>query len=252
MRIHVQSDLHLEQSVIQESAIASDVAVCAGDIGSLVTTKEKDKLRKYFEDRKMLAEHVIWVLGNHEFYHMQYEDCLAEAEKLAKECGVILMDEVLGTENQVIDGVTFWGATLWSDLGAGDWFIRDSVSRNINDFYVIKNGQRNFSTSLMTDINRRTRDKINWDADVVITHFSPIMIKHPRFPLNQITYYFNNTGMDDRIMDSNIKFWIYGHTHHSHVEDLNGTLVVSNQHGYAGEGWEPEACGFDPNFIIEV
>lgn len=252
MRIHLQSDAHLELGVPNVSTVASDVCVLAGDIGAMSTINQQAALEQFFEERKSLAEHVIWVLGNHEFYGMQYEDALAEAHRIAKRCGVHLLDEAIGTDNLEIDGVKFWGSTLWSDLRGNDCFVNKRVADNINDFHVIRHGVRNFSTHKMIEINRRTRDKINWDADVIITHFAPVLFSNPRFPTDEISYYFYNSGLDNQILDSSVKLWLFGHTHHSLVEDLNGTIVASNQHGYRrSPGWF-EDTGYQSNFILEV
>jgi predicted phosphodiesterase len=252
MRIHLQSDAHLEKGIPNQSTVASDVCVLAGDIGSLQTIDQQTKLEAFFEERKDLAEHVIWVLGNHEFYGMQYEETLSEAYRIAKKCGVHLLDEAIGTDNLEIDGVKFWGSTLWSDLRGNDWFVNKRVADNINDFHAIKHGVRNFSTHQMVEINRRTRDKINWDADVIVTHFPPVLISNPRFSVDEISYYFYNSGLDNQILDSSVKLWLFGHTHHSVVEDLNGTLVASNQHGYRRAPNWFENTGYVSDFILEI
>lgn len=256
MRIHLQSDMHLEFGSGSDGNVASDVCVCAGDIGLLCDSHQRKLLLEHFKGRKDLAEHVIWVLGNHEFYDMDYNEGLAFAADLADQAGVILMDEALGTDNQVIDGVTFWGTTLWSDAKGDDWFARKKIADGINDFYSIKDGVRNFSVHKMQEINRRSREKINWDADVCVTHFPPIVIPHPEFSLTDLSYYFYNTRLDQQICDSNIKLWLSGHTHHSAVVELEGTICASNQHGYVrnytdGQKWL-EQSGFDPGFILEI
>ena len=205
------------------------------------------------------ADDVIWVLGNHEFYHSNYQEALDDAYEFAVNKGIILMDEVYGTENHVIDGVKFWGSTLWTDLNNNDWFASRKV-QGFNDFHVIHDEGALFRVATTYEINQRTREKINWDADVVITHHCPILLEHRRFPISDITYGFCNTGLEEQIMDSNIKYWMFGHTHDSRAEDLNGTLVVSNQQGYpmAYDG-DPfsgkisyEDPHFDPALILEI
>lgn len=250
MKIHLESDLHLEFSNYDPVAVA-DVYVCAGDIGVL---SQPTQLLEYFKKVKENCDHVIWVLGNHEFYHSVYEEALPKALNLAKEAGVHLLDIALDTQDLEIDGVKFWGTTFWTDLANNDWFVRDSVQRGLNDFYVIEKANgRKFSAQQSYEINAKSRRLINWDADVIITHHCPTMIEHPRFPTNKTTYAFNNTCLEDQISASSVKYWLYGHTHHSAVEEYNGTIVMSNQRGYEDlrRQWI-EDTGFIPNQTVVI
>jgi len=254
MKIHLQSDTHIEAGPAIGTSVASDVAVCAGDIGLINNPKD---LKKYFDMMKESTDHLIWVLGNHEFYHSDYHKALDYANDFAAKEGIILMDEALGTENHVIDGVTFWGSTLWTDLKDGDWFVVKSVGHGMNDFYVIHDGDKAFTAQKSMEINYRTREKINWDADVIISHHCPVVIEHRRFPISETTYGFCNDGLEQQIMDCKAKYWFYGHTHDSVYKDLDGTKLVSNQQGYQRASWQTgevsfEDCGFDPALILEL
>ena len=253
MKIHLESDTHVEMGPWIGPSVACDVMVCAGDIGLLSNSPQ---LKRYFDAMRKSAEEIIWVLGNHEFYHSDYFEALEFAGKFAKQEGIHLLDEALGTENLVLNGVTFWGSTLWTDLKEGDWFVKKKVGYGFNDFHIIHDGEDSFHADQTIEINSRTREKINWDADVIITHHCPIVIEHRRFPISDITYGFCNTGLDQQIMDSNVKYWLYGHTHDSHLEDLNGTFVLSNQQGYpmskTSSRTQYEPCFFDPSLIIEI
>ena len=254
MKIHVQSDMHIEMGPWQTPAHSSHVTVCAGDIGLI---RNLPQLKKYFDSIKETTDHVIWVLGNHEFYEHDYPVALAEAYEFAQKEGIHLLDEALGTEDLVIDGVTFWGSTLWTDLNEADWFVMQKIGHGMSDFHVIRNGDRAFNAHDTVEINKRTRQKINYDADVIITHHHPLYRKHSRFPLNDITYGFCNTGLEDLIWDSKAKLWLFGHTHDSTSEIVNGTHVVSNQQGYPRRIWDDdrtlyESAGFDPSLILEI
>ena len=258
MKIHAQSDIHIEMGPWIGQSVSSDVTVCAGDIGVL---RNLPRLKAYFDDIKKTTDHVIWVLGNHEFYNFDIGVGLQEAHEFAKKEGIHLMDEALGTDNLVIDGVTFWGSTLWTDINAGDWGAMNILGRGMNDFAIITDNVgenvRPFTVQKSMEINKRTRDKINWDADVIITHHHPLLREHSRFPMSNITYGFCNTGLEQQIVDSNVKLWLFGHTHDSTYDDLNGTRVVSNQQGYCRVSWQTgdytyEQTGFDPSLILEI
>ena len=255
MKIHLQSDTHIEMGYIPKPSVTADVFVCAGDIGTLDTPKNCYRLKKYFLGLKKNCDHVIWVLGNHEFYNSTYEDTLERAKRLADQVGIHLLD-IVYSPTVTIDGVKFWGTTFWTDLNNHDWFAHKAAQEGLNDFVVIKHreGVRTGFTAHETyEINQRSRKAIDWDADVIITHHNPIDIEHSRFPRESITYAFNNTRLEEQIMDSNVKYWLYGHTHDSRVTELNKTLVVSNQVGYQMKqsGWF-EDCGFDPSLVLEI
>ena len=254
MKIHLQSDTHVERGAAIGPSVASDVAICAGDIGQI---NDPHGLHKYFSMMKDSAEHVIWVLGNHEFYSHDYTQAMDEANDFAARNGIILLDEALGTENYELDGVKFWGSTLWTDLKGGDWFVVKKIGHGMADFSVITDGDKPFTARQTMEINARTREKINWDADIIITHHNPVIMKHRRFPLDDITYGFCNDGLEQQILDCKAKYWIYGHTHDCTYMDFNGTTLVSNQQGYLYNQWQTgervyEGTGFDPGLIIEI
>jgi hypothetical protein len=110
MKIHLLSDIHLESGPYQIPAdLECDVIVAAGDIG---VGKEG------VEWLKTLEKPVIYVLGNHEYW---------TKKETPVDMSVILKDikdavagsnvHVLENEFIVIDGVRFFGATFWTNLG---------------------------------------------------------------------------------------------------------------------------------------
>jgi len=62
MKLHVLADLHLDFGTVEIPPTDADVVVCAGDVHTGAQGLEWIKTR--FEGRP-----VIYVLGNHEFYH---------------------------------------------------------------------------------------------------------------------------------------------------------------------------------------
>ena len=249
MKIHLSSDIHLEFTDEFPDCPVADVGVFAGDIGLV---DDLNRLGKFFDLMKERYEHIIWILGNHEFYHMDYNQCLKDAESFAKKMGIHLMDIELGTDNLEIDGVKFWGSTLWMDFNKGDWFVKQAVGKGLNDFEVIRVGDFKFSTTMAEDINKRTREKINYDADVIITHHAPVVVPHPLFPFRDMSWGFYNSGLENKIIESDVKLWMYGHTHHSADFDLGGTRIVANCHGFMSRYSISEGSGYDPDLIIEI
>ena len=242
MKIHLISDVHAEGGMPRWPDVDADLCVLAGDMG---VARKPDLYRVYLEGIKRNFRYVILVLGNHEFYHFGYQETLDTMQKLCNETGVHLLDVELGTDNLELDGVKFWGSTLWTDLNDNDWFARQKVAKGLNDFMVIKD----FHIQKALDIHLKTVECINWDADVIITHHMPILRKHSRYEIDNITYGFNCTKLEQKIRDSKVKYWLYGHTHDNREFDLDGTIVVTNQPGYSGEYMTKR---YDPKFLIEV
>lgn len=250
MKIHLLSDAHIEHvldgidvsSIIPMPAVTGGVCVLAGDIGA---AKRPDQYAEYLTRLKDQFDHVILVLGNHEFYRMDYFKTLEVMKTIADNTGVILMDVEFGTENATIDGINFFGSTLWIDFNKNDPFVKPRVARSINDFRVITN----FNTEKALEVHRRTIKKINWNADVVITHHMPILREHSKFPIDAVTYGFCCTDLERKIMQSKIKFWLYGHTHDSASYEIGKTQIVSNQMGYHTEIL---TIAYNPTLTIEV
>ena len=228
--------------MIQYPMVAGGTCVLAGDIGSPQRPKY---YRDYLLKLKDQFEHVILVLGNHEFYEMEYVATLEAMKKIADKTGVILMDIELGTENITIDGVTIFGSTLWTDFDNNNPNVKYRVGRSLNEYFLVAN----FDTDRALEIHNRTVEKINWNAYLVVTHHMPILREHSKFPIDDVTFGFCCNDLEQKIIDSNIKYWFYGHTHDNDSYEVGKTQVISNQQGYRMEFLSKE---YDPNFSIEL
>ena len=101
MRIQVVSDLHLEfHNLLPPVADGVDVIVCAGDLAPIGTGAVRYAAEEWAE-----ARHILYVLGNHEFYGTDIDRA---CNQLAEECyslGIALLD----SDAIVIDDVHFIG-----------------------------------------------------------------------------------------------------------------------------------------------
>ena len=105
MKIRVLSDLHLEFHAWTPPPADADVVVLAGDIH--VGVGGIEWAREQFPTTP-----VIYVVGNHEFYGGQLNEVLAALREAADRLGVYLLD----SDELVLDGTRFLGATLWTDF----------------------------------------------------------------------------------------------------------------------------------------
>lgn len=133
MRIAYISDLHLELDLSLTLAVLStvNVLILAGDVDTL-TEYYTDILRKL---RIVYAGPVIFVLGNHEYYHGVFPD---DRQKYRASITHDPQAYLLENQSVILDGVRFLGATLWTDFAHGKQ-MRD-CQRMMSDFEVIYDG----------------------------------------------------------------------------------------------------------------
>ena len=254
MKIQIISDLHLEHGGdVPAHHPEADVIVLAGDLAPY-TEELVDQLAEDWSS----APHILYVLGNHEFYGTEIDETRA---RLAKECagaGIHLLDPGMVR----IEGVRFVGATLWTDLlleGKADEIgAHMRVSREISDFRgAIQHQGRDFSTGESVERHRADRAFIEHelmeaeragDRAVVITHHAPS-------PRSIRDWYegdpFNPAFASDlgRVIERyQPALWIHGHMHDPVDERLGRTRLIANPAGYAYE----EKDGFDPALCLDL
>lgn len=129
MRIHLLSDLHLEFAPFVPAAITSDVVICAGDIHN--GKHGLRWLRDAFSETP-----VVYVLGNHEFYGQTIPTLTRDLKREADGTNV----RILENDEITIGGVTFLGATLWTDfkLNGDPEMASIHAQANMTDFQRIR------------------------------------------------------------------------------------------------------------------
>ncbi len=259
MRIGLYSDLHLEFKRYKGDVIwnipktDADVIVLAGDIEAGL-----HGITWASAQSKRLNKPIIYVAGNHEFYHSTYRTLLQGMRDAANDSGVHFLEN----ETVVFSDTRFIGATLWTDYQANPALSQakcmENSSRALNDHRVIKVGQKAIFTPehalrLHQQSRRYIMRKIDEPFDgktVVVTHHSPSMqpeAQHPRFPVGEITGAFQS-NLDDLMDENTIDAWLFGHTHFCCDFKINGTRIVSNQRGYTHEN----TGSFDEMKVIEI
>ena len=253
MKIQVLSDLHLEHGgAVPPHVPGADVIVLAGDLAPYCEGLV-DRVAEHWSS----APHVVYVLGNHEFYGAEIDETRA---RIASDCaiaGIHLLDP--GTVR--IAGVTFIGATLWTDLvleGMADEVgAHLRVSREISDFLgAIQHQGRDFTTGESVARHRADRaflerELAEAEAEqaservVVITHHAPSPKSvRPWFEGDPYNCAFASDL--DRVSDRyQPELWIHGHMHDPVDEQLGRTRLLANPAGYryeAKRGFEPGLC----------
>jgi predicted phosphohydrolase len=261
MKFHILSDLHLEyhQEInslesfikkfpyimeditedIKENTIHLDdtILILAGDIGYPTSSNYFEFLSsccKYYKD-------VIFVSGNHEYYHSDFETI---NNLLIKESSNISNLHFLLNNSIIIDNYKFIGTTLWTNV---DKYTKERVGTSMNDYVFIKNKENdnNFiSVNDTNDLHKKQLDYIeeelskeeNKYINIVITHHLPskklISKKYIQYgSLNKAFY----TDCEYLFHKYNIKTWICGHSHTKMNDVINNTQLILNPFGYKNE-----------------
>ena len=137
MKIRAYDDLHCEFNQYEFEPLPNDdqtVCILAGDIGQ--GERPSTWMPTILRASKRF-EHVIYVLGNHEYYFGEYPTTI---QNMRNEIAKHNLTNVHLLENQFIeiDGVSFIGATLWTDFNRGNPVDMHMANHGLSDYRLIK------------------------------------------------------------------------------------------------------------------
>jgi Icc-related predicted phosphoesterase len=285
MKIQLVSDLHLEFSDINIQNNGADVLILSGDImvaqdlhdhpepantvdqqaiadGTGLGKRQQaaQRYRDFLKRCSFQFPHVVYIAGNHEFYHGKF---YAGLDYLRAECSKFSNVYFLECDTKVIDDVVFVGGTLWTDMNKGDPLTQHAIKDMMNDFRIIRNDRRDYARMSPQDvIERHLKTKqyiesvLKNHADqrcVVVGHHSPSFQScHPQYAHDTLMNGGYHSDLSEFILDHpQIKLFTHGHTHHAFDYTIGETRIVCNPRGYETAGYSEET-GWDPNKIIEV
>ncbi len=267
MRVRYLSDLHLESQLFDTVVPAGDVLIIAGDLchASCLDPERKDRYAETQRDRTLRFadaalsrfSRVLLVPGNHDHYDGVLEETAGLFRRFLP--GVTVLD----TEIVHIEGVAFFGATLWSDFeGRSDAAMR-AVRRGLGDYFFIKTRD----TGAGAPVKFRPEHALaRHDAAfaalreavasvdrplVVVTHHAPsLQGLNPRFRGNGLDGAYAS-DLDGVIAASpRIRVWIHGHTHIARTYRIGDTTVRSNALGFLSKG--ERVPGFSAEASFEI
>lgn len=246
MKIQIASDLHFEiwRRFMPDPAdqFASDetrdLLVLAGDI-----TDGNRQFGVSFIRRELQISPVIYVPGNHEYYHAARRD----TERFWRACaGDNEGFYYLNDETVDIGGLRFYGAEWCSDF----WGQPPIQFHNIIEDFHVTSG---WDTYAHLAEHKRITEAIAALAgkvDVIITHFPPTLeaIDQALYAGDKNNPYFVNDA-EPLVRYVRAKLWVSGHTHSPFDYQVGNTRVVGNPRGYPGEDPRP---GFSATKTVEV
>jgi Icc-related predicted phosphoesterase len=240
MKIAYCSDLHAEFGRLPEFSAVADVLVIAGDLAEVHTLSRTVSSSKYPLAREILDwlevqcdtfKHVIYVAGNHEFYHGEYQKCLLF---LSSFMSYRKNFHFLYNQKVVIEGVSFAGSTLWSYISPQKhWFVKQKM----NDYHAIEvkttSGYRKLRPEdTVLYHSRAVQFLAKNTADVVVTHHAPsYQSVQPEFIGNELNCCYASSV---EYLTDGVKLWIHGHMHDKIDYKIGDCNVLCNPRGYAG------------------
>ena len=240
MQINFISDLHLEFGPMEIEPEAGDVLVLAGDIDI------KGRV-DWINDIAGRFNHVIYVLGNHEFYNGAMDSIYRKTRE-----GLVDNVHLLENESVTIAGVTFHGATLWSDFLNGNPMSYLQCDQAINDYRLIRAGDGNYRfkpqiAHSLHNISKVFLQENVKEGDVVVTHMAPSLLSiHEKYKNDMNINGSYASDLSELILDTKPELWFHGHVHTSFDYTIGNTRILCNPRGYVGEELNSE---FEPNAL---
>ena len=223
------------------------------------------KFQEFFRRISEAFPHSIYLDGNHEHYHHDYQktdEVLAEA--LSQFSNIYHLEK----QTKVIDDVVFVGGTLWTDMGRENPVTMQYARYVMNDFRVVANTPEALLTPQdVVGFHKETLEFLTKVVDderknpggarkiVVCSHHAPSFqsIDPSRYHDRDIDPAYAS-DLQDFILDRpEIKLWTHGHIHKGVDYMIGTTRIVSNPRGYANS--PPEHGGnrqFNPTHFVEI
>jgi hypothetical protein len=241
-------------SLVFDPGIDADVCVVAGDFfPDLIRSVEAlEPISKRMP--------VILVPGNRDYYRGPFRPdtktkLLNIAKRRAKTIGNI---HVLENDSVVIEGTTFFGATLWTDLrGVTD----PAVLEPWNDFRkIFVKPDQPFTPTHQTRAYLRSKAYIETEmkkpktgSRVVVSHTIPHPAgASPRYVDNAYRVFFNNDFSHLLMSTDAPDAWIFANNLDGCDVQFGNTRLLSNPHGHVLRNGQAENPNFDVDKTFEL
>lgn len=250
MKIQYASDLHLEfrenQDYLRLNPLipTGEILLLAGDI---CLFSQIDYFSDFFDFLSDNFAQTYWIPGNHEYYRSDLSSRNGHFTEAIRS-----NVHLLNNTSVIHNNIKLIFSTLWSEISDKNaWAIQYSL----NDFQVIRYGNKNLNTELYNQMHRESLNFIKAETAqkdceklVVVTHHVPTFQHYPKEYQNSNINEAFATDLDHFIESSNIDYWIYGHHHRNNKDFTIGNCkLLTNQLGYVRSG---EHKGFGKDRLI--
>ena len=263
MKVALISDVHLEfGNCFFENKENAEVLILGGDImiaqelhdfKEPLNDLEKSLLgkrgvavtmyREFLQRCSDQFKHVLYIAGNHEFYHGKYP---AGMDYLREEVSHYPNIRYLENETVEINQVSFIGSTLWTDFNKGDPTTIAFIAGALNDYRQIRRNDLNYRKLMPEDILKVHKESLKYISTtisndpnktyVVLGHHAPTKLStKPKYEKD----FHMNGGYSSDLTEfitnhPQITVWTHGHTHDAYDYMVGNTRILCNPRGYLG------------------
>lgn len=160
MRCHYLSDLHLESQDFRGTLPKGDLLIIAGDLcharcldparTDKYSIDQRIRMLRFVDSAVTNFAHVLLIAGNHEHYDGVFDDTAGLLRRNLP--GVTVFDN----EHVEIDGIRFFGTTLWSNFEERSEASMNAVRRRMGEFFFVK--RRSFNADGHESLARSVLD----------------------------------------------------------------------------------------------
>jgi predicted phosphohydrolase len=253
MKVYLISDLHCEllnednlvilinKIMVTITNPLEDILLLPGDIGDFFTENRINNFYRLMLIFGIKFNKIIWILGNHEYYHSSINKTYNDANLLNNKLNIyfdtndkfiLLINQSYEINNYVILGTTLWAN---ANLNFDPNYINPCI-KWVNDFSISKE-QHNIQHKNDLDWLTNEIDKYrNTDKKIIVmTHHLPsYKLIDPEYKIYTNTNSYFATDLE-YLFGQDIKYWFYGHTHTPNDVIINSTNLIVNPLGYEKE-----------------
>lgn len=207
------------------------ILIMAGDV---CECRSIPNFEDFFDDINHRFQHVLYIMGNHEYYGGEYQVTVDVARQSLQEFENIT---ILDNESIQMDNIHFVGSTLWTNILDHDIKFAQGM---MSDYRAIKYRGHRLTPQDTSAMHEECVRFIDREIDplkktVLITHHMPsYACVHPIYHGNRLNCAFLG-NISDRLELLKPVLAIHGHTH-TQVDVIEGdTRIICNPRGYPGE-----------------
>lgn len=265
MRVQMVSDLHLEfpgsggMLDIKNVDGKTDLLILGGDI---CVARKAAEFIPFFAQCADRFPHVVYIAGNHEFYHDDIDEAHDKLRAAVVPFGNV---RYLNNEAVTIGGQTVFGSTLWTDCGGSDPLTLRMLAGGMNDFRLIKWKARKHWKLRPEDTVELHNEAVGALLETLIGTDEPIIVASHHAPTRHSIHqrYERDTYMNkgyhtdlEPLLERwapQIALWTHGHVHDSFDYVAQGVRVVCNPRGYVTNfHLDAENPNFDIGKVVEL
>jgi predicted phosphodiesterase len=257
--LHLGHEYHFRNTLTVPEAVAP-IAVIAGDIWESGREFKLPIKCSWMEQLADKFEEVIFVAGNHDYYHSDIDKMNEEYTNYAAKISNV---HFLNNSHVVIGDVKFLGCTLWTDFLYTNEYYEQHVRLNdlysLNDSTCIFEDKKLIRPQRILDIHKESVQYLSDNIEegcVVVTHhgmtYKGLHEKWlPRFPDQKTINHLFFSDLEWLLLEKKPKLVISGHTHDHYDVSVGTTRIVCNPRGYVSS-YDSENPDFDWQKVVDI